>query len=80
MQRSIDAPDQVWSDVNQASHWLGASVDEFRALANKNPELLPYVKIGKRHCWFWLDLVYFVHRRNRVIGTPAEPLAPEELD
>lgn len=74
MQRSVDAPDQVWSDLHQAAAWLGLTDREFRSEAEARPDLLPHARIGKKHRWHWMTLLAYSWMRNGLPGTAS----PEE--
>lgn len=76
MRRSIEAPDHVYSTIEQAARWLGFSVKQFRALVSAHPDLLPPIRIGRSrsYYWHWEDLVAFARWQSR---QPPAVLAKE---
>jgi hypothetical protein len=82
VQRSIDSPDGVWSNIGKAASWLGISVSVFRTEKKRVPHLLPFTKIGNAEYWHWIDLVRYSMLRGGVPMTPeeAEKEAQEEVE
>jgi hypothetical protein len=75
MMRPVDAPDQVFSTVEQAAAWLGLDVREFRREAAAHPEILRASTRHKRHRYHWKDLVCFEHLSS---AGRLPPLPPEK--
>lgn len=71
MQRSIDAPDQVWSSAKEAAAWLGLTVPEFRSEIRRYPHLLPAHTFGRSHKWHAIDLAVYAYLRSAGRTGPA---------
>jgi hypothetical protein len=69
VERTVSAPDQMFSTTDDAAKWLNVSEETFE-LVMKRHGIGPSKVTKRKKLWHWLDLVYAVRLIDKFQDLP----------